>query len=376
MSRPRSLFGRFVPHLGLTVAAIIFALLAAEIGLRITEQHIVQQDATGVSGLFEMQPDAVTYMTRRGKRMRPNSKTLIKNHRTSHRDVVIETNSLGFRDDEMSPVKPVDELRVLVLGDSITVAHYLPIEESYVQRAEHYLDETIPGRHIELINAGVSDIGLREEIDILEETGLLVDPDLIVLAFYLNDSRPPWGFPQEIAGRGWLRRHSVLAEKVYWVTRMRRWLREMGEDRFAWVRSLDTLRWRSDEDAFRQLADLARYDWGAAWQPDSWSKIDAEFSRLDSIANRADVPVAVLIFPVAYQGSTSFIDDFPQREVKKRTATRGWPTLDLLPLIRGENATQYFDQCHPNTRLHDLIGKAVAGFLHDSVPVVRANASD
>jgi len=53
-----------------------------------------------------------------------------------------------------------------------------------------------PGRaRVQAINCGVGDIGTREEADIFREKAAAIKPDLVVIEFYLNDSRPPWDSP-------------------------------------------------------------------------------------------------------------------------------------------------------------------------------------
>ncbi len=188
-----SAFRRLPPRIGLAVASTLLVVLVFEIGVRLIEPHVTQQHAEGIRGLFEADPRVINYKTHRGRRMRPNSKALIRNHWTSGLDVLIETNSLGFRDTELSAVKHEGEVRVLVLGDSITAAHYVPVEDGYVECAQRYLSERLSDRKVELINSGVIDIELQEEIDILEETGLQLRPDVVLVAFYLNNSRPPPG---------------------------------------------------------------------------------------------------------------------------------------------------------------------------------------
>jgi hypothetical protein len=62
---------------------------------------------------------------------------------------------------------------------------------------------------LETINASKGGISMSDELAILEETGLSTQPDIVVLAFYLNDLRESYGFQ---VGRlpGWLDR-SYLA---------------------------------------------------------------------------------------------------------------------------------------------------------------------
>src|SRR4029450_996319 len=165
-------------------------------------------------------------------------------------------------------------------GDSITWGDYVRDEETYVRQAARSLEAAL-GYRVEAINAGVGDTGSQEQIDILEESGLRVKPDIVVLGFYLNDSRPPWGFPAELEGRNWVRRHSLFVDKVYEKLTLRRWLRQQGADRFAWVDAQYRLDWKHDRAAFLELAHLAQYDWGAACVEDSWTAIDRELTRLE-----------------------------------------------------------------------------------------------
>ena len=73
----------------------------------------------------------------------PSAHVVIRNHYLSKKDVVMDVNSLGFRDAELPAVKAPGELRILALGDSITWADYLQAEEAYVERAL-LQDETAP----------------------------------------------------------------------------------------------------------------------------------------------------------------------------------------------------------------------------------------
>lgn len=100
----------------------------------------------------------------------------------------------------------------------------MPAESIYVKRAQHYLNDSVSGRTVEMINAGVGDIGIQEMIDILRETGLLVQPDRVGIAFYLNDSRPPWNIPQDGGIPEWFLGHSGLAQAIYRVLRTRNWV--------------------------------------------------------------------------------------------------------------------------------------------------------
>jgi hypothetical protein len=342
-----------------SVVSSVLLLCLLEAWVRAHSTRVVASTASGP--FIESDPELLIRYTPRGRRLVPGAHVRILKHRLSGLDVDMQINSLGFRARELSPHKSPEEFRVLVLGDSITWGDYLLTDEVYVERAERLLNPSPDGRCVELINAGVGDIGTREEMDILEESGLAVQPDLVVVGFYLNDSRPPWGFAGELGRPGWLRRHSALAAEIYRGCLLRGWLKEQGEPRYGWIYGVDRIPWRKEPAALERLAWLARYDWGAAWQPESWAKVDKELARLRKLANRHNFRVLIAAFPVRFQVEADFVDDRPQRALAERAGTNGFGFLDFLPLLRSHGSEAiYFDHCHPLPAPNAWIGEALA----------------
>jgi len=347
--------------------------LAGEVYVRRTQSYIVsQQEQQRRLGLVEQNPSLLIHYTPKGKRLIPGAKVIVKHHALSGADIPININSVGFRGEEVALDPTPGVPRILMLGDSITWGDYVRDEETYVRQAARTLEAGL-GYRVEAINAGVGDTGSQEQIDILEESGLRVKPDIVVLGFYLNDSRPPWGFPAELEGRNWLRRHSLFVDKVYEKLTLRRWLRQQGADRFAWVDAQYRLDWKHDRAAFLELAHLAQYDWGAAWVEDSWTTIDRELTRLEAHARRNGFRVATLTFPVRFQVEASTPEDSPQRTFAALARRHGFSNLDLLPVYRAHaGETIFFDWCHPTPAMNRTIGAAVADFLRDEVKQVHA----
>lgn len=349
-----------IRKLGLSALAVVAALAGAEAYLRLSTTFVVSRGGA----VLEQHADQLVRHTSRGKRLVPNARVIVRNHYLSKRDVAIDVNSLGFRDAELPASKAPEELRILALGDSITFAEYLEAEEVYVERAESRLAQALAGRQVEVVNAGIGDIGLREELDILEEAGLSLAPEVVVVGFYLNDSRPPWGFPAEVGSPGPLRRRSLLADRIYRAAKLRRWLRQQGEDRFAWVRAAPKLDWADDRAAFERLAFLARYDWGAAWTDDAWLVLGRELDRLQALSERHRFAVTIIAFPVSYQVYAKFLEETPQRRLASEAAARRFAFLDLLPLLRSRAGEElFFDQCHLRAEANDLVGAELARFL-------------
>ena len=121
-----------------------------------------------------------------GIRLRPNLSVPIKNHLLSHRDVRVETNSLGLRSPELAEPQPRD-YRILVMGDSITLADYMDEEESFPRILEKQLAASGHPR-VRVINAGLPGASTRDEYYHYPELKDAVRPDLVLVAMYLNDA--------------------------------------------------------------------------------------------------------------------------------------------------------------------------------------------
>lgn len=102
----------------------------------------------------------------------------------------VHINSLGLRDVERPAAKPAGTVRVLVLGDSITLGAGLPLESTYPKVMERALAGTAPGAAplaIEVWNAGVIGYNAAQEAAWFERHGAALAPDLVVVGFCLND---------------------------------------------------------------------------------------------------------------------------------------------------------------------------------------------
>jgi len=107
---------------------------------------------------------------------------------SSEFDVRVRINSDGFRDRDRATPKPAGSRRIVVLGDSITEALQVSLEETFAARVEHRL--TTAGHRVEVLNFGISALGPAQEYLILREYGVRYAPDVVVLAvFTANDFR-------------------------------------------------------------------------------------------------------------------------------------------------------------------------------------------
>ena len=95
-------------------------------------------------------------------------------------------NCHGYRDRERTVTKPPNVYRVAVLGDSVTEARQVAMNQTFTALAEAELNQRhcCEGRAVEVLNFGIPGHGTGQELLLLRERVWQFSPDLIVLQFY------------------------------------------------------------------------------------------------------------------------------------------------------------------------------------------------
>ena len=102
--------------------------------------------------------------------------------------VDVKTNSLGLRDYEYSSEKPKNIKRIIFLGDSFTFGWGVPLDKLYSKQVEKMLNRK--QKKIEVINLGIGNYNSIMELELLKQKGLMLDPDMVVLMYFVNDTEP------------------------------------------------------------------------------------------------------------------------------------------------------------------------------------------
>ena len=106
----------------------------------------------------------------RGFALRPG----LEGHYQREGESYVRINSDGQRDRERAKAKPPDTVRIAVLGDSFAEAMHVPMEQTFWSLLERKLEEchAFPGKHVEVLNFGVSGYGTAQELMTLRKKGL------------------------------------------------------------------------------------------------------------------------------------------------------------------------------------------------------------
>ena len=102
----------------------------------------------------------------------------------------LRTNSQGLRDREYSIRKPDNAYRVAVLGDSITMAFGVDIEDAYHSVLEEAYNAESDHEKYEFINFGVGGYSLVQYLATLKRKSLAYDPDHILVGLCMENDVP------------------------------------------------------------------------------------------------------------------------------------------------------------------------------------------
>jgi len=161
-SAPVPRWKRLLQNLALSVFVFGLCFIGLEIVLRVA----------GYGNLEIYAPDEQLYW-----RLKPDQDCYTKVGRKP-----VHINSHGTRGAEFVEAKPVNTIRILSLGDSRTFGWGLTEDETYSARLGKLLQEKLgPGRHVEVINAGVNAWSYPQMLVYFRERGLKFQPDVVVL---------------------------------------------------------------------------------------------------------------------------------------------------------------------------------------------------
>jgi len=102
--------------------------------------------------------------------------------------VDFRTNSHGLRDREFSFDRVPGKLRIVMLGDSLTVGWGVPLEQTFAKRIEQMYADV--GIDAEVINLGVGNYNTVQEVQAFLTKGYRYQPDVVVLNYFVNDAEP------------------------------------------------------------------------------------------------------------------------------------------------------------------------------------------
>lgn len=353
----------------LLAAICVGAVVFVEAGLRLTVFHCAMPEPNlcrfGVVKYFFNRTEG-------GGDLAPNQDGVwaIWPHRPYH----VQTNSDGLRNVE--EVDSSHDIRILAIGDSFTFGPYVPNEDTWPAQLERLLDTALhPHATVQVLNAGVAGYTIVDEYHYLQERGLALEPDLVILAFFPNDISDMRGFQRDFLARP--------VKQVYGTSFMR-WARTIlvnFEHRFAILRFAHSLKSsvvRRQAQSRRQMEDeqllgkssISEAGCDAFFRAQNkpadecWQTYREWFEATASMLAERNVPLLVVAIPDYRQLPETGYPDTPQRFVGQLAADAGVLFLDLMPPMRArtEIETAYLLQYYPDYELDDSYPQSIGQY--------------
>ncbi|MFO0980791.1 MAG: SGNH/GDSL hydrolase family protein [Planctomycetota bacterium] len=268
--------------------------------------------------------------------------------------ITFTINALGMRGPQTTRAKPAGQFRVLGIGDSFTFGTGVHERDTYLSQLEQLLQaHDHSGRHA-VLNAGVMGYNTRDEVLYLERRWLDLDPDLVLIGFYLNDAYDDVAFANMGEDLALTLEPTGLARASYVIDILQHaWrahaLKLALDQRYRSVYFQQPRRYleRSDTDM----------DWLVARR---------SLEHAVALAREHHFAIALVLFPEL----RDLDGDYPFRAIHElvldAAAQIGLPALDLLATFRGHPDRELWvhpSDHHPNEIAHRLAALQIERFL-------------
>lgn len=301
-----------------------------------------------------------------GWRLRPNTSA-----EWGH--VRIEVNAKGLRGPEVDYARSPGALRILYLGDSVTIGFGIErVEDTYPYLVEGRLEREL-GTRVETVNSAVEGWSPWQQLAYLRREGVRYQPDLVVVGFVLNDVTEKYS----LARFGGSDEGFQLARTAR--SRLDAWLSHSAIASFA-RDGIAQFRFGSDVFIGAQRYEAREVQWlvaNARAEPlrQAWRLTFADLSGIFDVAEQRGAKAALLVFPYSFQLEDPDATAAPQAMLAEFAASRGVPALDLRtallaaahaapdPSGRPDVRALYLDPCHLTTRGLAAVADAIAEFL-------------
>lgn len=271
---------------------------------------------------------------------RPNSSSKLMG-------VDVSLNSLGHRNADLLTSKKPNDIRILMIGSSITMGWGVEADKTIISETERRLNDEL-GQKTEKrfigINAGVGNYNAVYSIKLFKRQLEHTDPDVVIFQYYINDAEP-----NPVGTNSILTKHSLLFA-------------------FLSVRFQQMLFTSSSAS----LSDY--YENLYSENNEGWKNARAAIAELKQITRRRGIRLVVLMVPEMHNLSL----DGPYPPIYKMIEglfdSMGVPFISSYPALSAafaENPASAWvakDDPHPSAKAHKTISNVLYEFLVTILP--------
>lgn len=265
--------------------------------------------------------------------------------------------------------KEEGSFRIVVLGDSIAYGQGVMREETFSKLLEKHLNVEQVNKDVnkyEVINIAWPGINTADEYNHLRFEGLRYDPDLILVAYNLNDLgdvharrltlQSPFYIRSHLNRKDWPMRLPIPLKLDLYLT--------INSDFYMFILTkydylLKKLDIRKVVDHEEGITKPYRVD------SEGWKQAQMYMSRIRLLGKRIGAKSMLIILPYYYNLSDykfGWIHD----KVAKTSKEKGFYTLDLLPYFKNIKSEDFIVSridSHPNAKAHKIMAEHIHRFI-------------
>ena len=263
--------------------------------------------------------------------------------------------------------------RILLLGDSMAYGQGVKREETFAARVEKSLNAGADdGRNLryEVINLAWPGMNTADEYVVLVDKGLSYDPDLLLVAYYLNDVETAQEHRVDVNDPTYIRRPQNRRGRPGWeyalpVPRALDQFLTINSDFYIFLlQRYDSLLLKS---GLRKRGGDGNDPLVNAYNEENikWRHTKYSLSRMASLCGKRDIETSLLILPTFYN-----LGKYPYGDIHKMIGESaleaGYRVLDLMPDFAGKESGGYIVSrvdTHPNEKAHKVIAEKLDAFL-------------
>ena len=252
----------------------------------------------------------------------------LPNKKVTLMGVDIEINQFGLRSGNVD--LDSQELKILMLGDSITFGWGVSYSETVSSRLEYALESSLE-KEVKVVNAGVGNYNTAMQVEWLERVGLDMNPDIIILNFFINDAElTPTYNKVSFSDQFFYSKVIFLAG----LDTAKRYLHggQNWREYYTSLYSSNSLEWREFQKSFLRLVEIC-------------------------IKNR--LPLIIVDYPELRQLSPYPFKNISEK-IKNLSIKNNLPYIPLLPALVNENPKDLWvtvPDPHPNGYANELMAE-------------------